>query len=401
MYLKSQGLYWKPLTFKKPHECTIFALSRLGGYFAEMRRVLAEFRRNGFVPQTVLDYGSGVGSGFWAAYERWGDKVHEYSLMDLNDNMRHFSMDLIRGRNYKGAGEFITKNVFFRRNLFPSKSKTYDLVILHRTFIEISSHEERIDLIEKLWKRTNRYLVIVDSSSLDAFKAMMSARDHILTEGTAFDLESAKEELDKRNLLDDEIIEILADRRLQEFEKFQIAKSKLPSDIKIPTRVDPGFVFAPCPHDQGCPKLGAVFNNEQSCKFNVRWKESRADGKTKSIGRDSTLTGSFSYLIMEKGQRPIGELHSRILEKKNAVHCVSCKVCTPFHGIQQFTVGRRAGPIYKQLRGIKGSYIFPFDMKFVKSGTGLIRVSSSDNDDRRVEDEFIDSKDLLESNGSS
>jgi len=37
-----------------------------------MKRVLAEFDRNGFVPEKILDFGSGIGSSFWAAYERWG-----------------------------------------------------------------------------------------------------------------------------------------------------------------------------------------------------------------------------------------------------------------------------------------------------------------------------------------
>ena len=74
-----------------------------------MRRVLAEFDRNGFVPEKVLDYGSGNGSAFcWAGYERWGlkkkfrcflnlflgDKIREYSLIDPDLSIRHFSMDL-------------------------------------------------------------------------------------------------------------------------------------------------------------------------------------------------------------------------------------------------------------------------------------------------------------------
>jgi len=37
-----------------------------------MKRVLAEFDRNGFVPEKILDIGSGIGSAFWAAFERWG-----------------------------------------------------------------------------------------------------------------------------------------------------------------------------------------------------------------------------------------------------------------------------------------------------------------------------------------
>uniref|UniRef100_A0A183BJ16 Methyltransferase-like protein 17, mitochondrial n=1 Tax=Globodera pallida TaxID=36090 RepID=A0A183BJ16_GLOPA len=69
--LASARYNWKPLKFKDKEASVIFALSRFGGYFAEMRRVLAEFDRNGFVPETVLDFGSGIGAAFWAAFERW------------------------------------------------------------------------------------------------------------------------------------------------------------------------------------------------------------------------------------------------------------------------------------------------------------------------------------------
>lgn len=61
----------------------------------------------------------------------------------------------------------------------------------------------------------------------DAFKAVMAIRDHILTEGTDFDLDAVKEALDTFNLLDEEMIELLGDSRLQQFEKYHIAKSKV------------------------------------------------------------------------------------------------------------------------------------------------------------------------------
>lgn len=149
-----------------------------------MKRVLAEFDRNGFVPEKILDIGSGIGSAFWAAFERWGkilnkfiylqfylgDNVKEYALIDPDLMVRHFSMDLLRvnlfeifhlipifkGRNLSGSGEMVSRNLFFRKELFPSPKHTYDLVILHRTLIEMPSHEERVKLVEKLWKRTKK-----------------------------------------------------------------------------------------------------------------------------------------------------------------------------------------------------------------------------------------------------
>lgn len=61
-----------------------------------MERVLAEFDRIDYVPETILDYGSGIGSAFWAANTIWGAKIRQYCLVDNNFHMRNFSMDIMR-----------------------------------------------------------------------------------------------------------------------------------------------------------------------------------------------------------------------------------------------------------------------------------------------------------------
>uniref|UniRef100_A0A915MW59 Methyltransferase-like protein 17, mitochondrial n=1 Tax=Meloidogyne javanica TaxID=6303 RepID=A0A915MW59_MELJA len=218
---------WKPLKFKDLRQATVYCLSRFGGHFAEMKRVLAEFDRNGFVPEKILDFGSGIGSSFWAAYERWGDNVQEYSLIDSDLSMRHFSIDLSRGPNYSTNGELVSKNLFFRKELFPSPKHTYDLVILHRTLIEMPSQEARKELIEKLWKRTKKYLVIVESSMPDAFKSLIKIRDFILTAGYDFDLEKTKELLYEYKAIDQDTIEMLSDKNLQTYEKYCRARELL------------------------------------------------------------------------------------------------------------------------------------------------------------------------------
>uniref|UniRef100_A0A915MCB4 Uncharacterized protein n=1 Tax=Meloidogyne javanica TaxID=6303 RepID=A0A915MCB4_MELJA len=255
---------WKPLKFKDLRQATVYCLSRFGGHFAEMKRVLAEFDRNGFVPEKILDFGK----------------------------------------------------------LFPSPKHTYDLVILHRTLIEMPSQEARKELIEKLWKRTKKYLVIVESSMPDAFKALIKIRDFILTAGYDFDLEKTKELLYEYKAIDQDTIEMLSDKNLQTYEKYCRARELLPEDVKIPTLIDPGHVFAPCPHDKRCPKIP----KKESCKFSVRWQEFRADHKTTSINKDGTNVGNFSYLILAKGERSKEkeEKHPRILKLERGHRCVNC-----------------------------------------------------------------------------
>uniref|UniRef100_A0A914KG43 Methyltransferase-like protein 17, mitochondrial n=1 Tax=Meloidogyne incognita TaxID=6306 RepID=A0A914KG43_MELIC len=370
---------WKPLKFKDLRQATVYCLSRFGGHFAEMKRVLAEFDRNGFVPEKILDFGSGIGSSFWAAYERWGDNVQEYSLIDNDLSMRHFSIDLSRGPNYSSNGELVSKNLFFRKELFPSPKHTYDLVILHRTLIEMPSQEARKELIEKLWKRTKKYLVIVESSMPDAFKALIKIRDFILTAGYDFDLEKTKELLYEYKAIVQDTIEMLSDKNLQTYEKYCRARELLPEDVKIPTLIDPGHVFAPCPHDKRCPKIP----KKESCKFSVRWQEFRADHKTTSINKDGTNVGNFSYLILAKGERSKEkeEKHPRILKLERGHRCVNCHVCTAADGLQRFIVGKRTDKIYARIRRAMPSQLLPVEFDLIKPKQALL-ISADDTKER-------------------
>ena len=162
--------------------------------------------------------------------------------------MRNFSMDLMRvcfnfkscigtrvlqGKNYSGSGEFINNNVYFRKALIPSAKTKYDLVIVHRTLIEMPSAEDRTKLIELLWQRTNkysfygvthmkltfRYLVIVESPMYESFKALLKIREHIIDSGHKFDYDYVKNALDLENKLDLELTSFLASKKISDYEK--------------------------------------------------------------------------------------------------------------------------------------------------------------------------------------
>ena len=64
--------------------------------FAEALSVLRELLRVNFTPRSVLDYGSGSCSVFWAANELWGNKVEQYQCVDPSDEMNKFAMDVLR-----------------------------------------------------------------------------------------------------------------------------------------------------------------------------------------------------------------------------------------------------------------------------------------------------------------
>ena len=51
-----------------------------------------------------------------------------------------------------------------------------------------------------------------------------------------------------------------------------------------------------------------------------------------------------------------------LFQKSTVPRCISCKVCTPFHGIQQFQLGKRGGPLYKMVKAAEKSQLLPVDV---------------------------------------
>jgi len=180
-----------------------------------------------------------------------------------------------------------------------------------------------------------------------------------------------KSALDERNLLNRELIENLSSKRISPYEKFRLVQNMLPDDFVVPTKSHPGFVYAPCPHDRVCPKI-RHHNGAIPCNFQVRWLEVRSDHKTRSMNRDGTETGQFTYVIMEKGRRPKGFYPSRILETKKAHKCVTCKICTQGNEIQRFAVSARSGAIYKRVQEARASELFPVKNEIVMTDVELL-----------------------------
>ncbi|VDO61774.1 unnamed protein product [Heligmosomoides polygyrus] len=328
--LKKAHFNWQPLAIDTREAAAAYALSRqasgafmLAPNYAELARVLDEFEGHDFSPVSVLDYGCGVGSGFWAVNERFGLKVKEFCMVDPSIMLCQLAMDVMRDKN-----GVLPSSINCRRHLVPSLQTKYDLVIAHRTLCEIGSQESRLETVASLWKRTKRFLVLIDSGTKDSFDALMEARDFLLISGSQLHLEETSELL------------------------------KVPSEIELPTALPSATVYAPCPHDLGCPKLRI-----STCTIPVRWRVIRADGKRSRYERSGTETGNISFVILEKGQRTPDDAVTRILKIRQSNGHVTCDVCTAFQGIQRLTVSKRAGVLYQRARTRKDGELFPLDMK--------------------------------------
>uniref|UniRef100_A0A0M3II03 Response regulatory domain-containing protein n=1 Tax=Ascaris lumbricoides TaxID=6252 RepID=A0A0M3II03_ASCLU len=224
---------------------------------------------------------------------------------------------------------------------------------------------ERFALLREFLIKSPQYLVIIDSDLEDSFNAIMEARDYILIAGSEVHAAEMREMLHEMNIPNgDAAVKILDDKNLTNFERFALLREFIPAEVDLPTRLPTGFVFAPCPHDQGCPKLSS--KNGSVCKFSTRWREIRADGKV-GKRRDGTAIGSFAYVIMQKGIREPVENLACLLQVVHSDKHLTCTVCTPFIGIQRFTISKRAGPIYQSVKARKPGQLLPVTIKPVAS----------------------------------
>ncbi|KAM3717165.1 Methyltransferase-like protein 17 [Dirofilaria immitis] len=360
--LRNTRYNWKPLNFKTREHAAVYTLARIAPNYAEVHFVLQEFKKIGYIPETVLDYGSGSGAAFWAAFEQWGERVKSYQLIDSNEKISQFCMDILRGSGENNGHPFVHPNISFRKFLAPSLNNTFDVIIVHRLLAELSSEESRTELLIDLWKRTNKYLVLIDGSCKSGYNALMEARDYILMAGCELHREKTRQVLMEAEVLNEGAECILSDQQLSNYMRYNLIKNMLPPNTTLPTRLEPGYVFAPCPHDQGCPKN--IEKAKDVCSFLTQWNVLRADERKQTF---STEIGSFSYVIMSKGTRPHQLSESRLLMLKHGGGHACCTVCMPFCGIQRFTISRSMGKIYKLVKNAKAGRVLPVEVKTVGS----------------------------------
>ena len=115
--------------------------------------------------------------------------------------------------------------VNFRSSLSGSLSRKYDIVIAQRILGELDSKAAHIDLVEALWKRTNHFLILIESHQNEHFAALMNARNFLLTHGYRFDHKHAEEAINTmQHINGTELRALLNDKQASEYEKYHILK---------------------------------------------------------------------------------------------------------------------------------------------------------------------------------
>ncbi|KOC61550.1 Methyltransferase-like protein 17, mitochondrial [Habropoda laboriosa] len=172
---------WAPISYDK-YTCLTYLVGRSVPEYTVLYRIFKEIVDNdkSFIPKTLFDFGSGIGTVMWSASQFWANSIKEYYCVDISSDIQKLSEYLITK-----ATPAINPNYIFYRQFLPSTSiRTYDIVVSAYSLLELLNQKARIETIMKLWQKTEQYLVIVEPGTRVGYKIINEARDFILNYGS-------------------------------------------------------------------------------------------------------------------------------------------------------------------------------------------------------------------------
>lgn len=269
-----------------------YAATHMRGRFATLVRVLGEVAHAAgtlWSPRSLLDYGSGPGTALWAAESVWRSAFQHNPLQavavepsthmtylggTILDLFRQGISDFYKNSNLESDVNAVSdgssrdlnfppplhnsfKTIKWMSRL-PNAPVQYDIVVASHVLGEVLDDRERLSVVERLWRHTGKYLVIIEPGTPAGFARVQKARSQVLN-----------------------------------------------------TEQEHGaHVTAPCPHDGVCPLLG----RQSWCHFVQRYHVNSLHRRISSSGvsqhSQKTTSGGrsykdehFSYVVLCKGPR--------------------------------------------------------------------------------------------------
>lgn len=335
--LRKRVRLWKPMKYDD-FGARGYLVGQLAADYAVVHDVFHEIQHlnPAFAPASMMDFGSGLGSCFWAAKTVWPKYFQEYFSIDISTAMHSLARLLATGGNPNGQMKFRS---FFQRDFLPSTDKIpFDLVVSAFTLMELPNSMQRLETVANLWGKTSGLLVLIESGTQAGHKAIAEARDFILM-------------------------------------------------ISKDGNQEPAQVLAPCPHDLDCPRETQALGIP--CTFQARYEEPFLTVKKQpAISR-------YSYVVL---QRP-GEIAkerewARVIRPvlRRSRHVV-CRLCCKDAQLREFVFSKRkhGRHVYRLARCSEWGDQLPLDMLPPDDeGTPLCDSCYGDVDDDTFDD--VDSK---------
>lgn len=180
--LKQRTFAWKPISFKTDYEALVYTIGRFSKEYTVLVKIFKEIaqRDPNFKPRSFLDFGSGAGTGMWAATSIWKDSIFEILNIDSSREMNDLSDLILRDGNENQ--QQILKNVFYRQFL-PASDTKYEFLLSAFSLFELNSKQNRREVLQNLWKKCDGYLVLVEEGTYAGFRLINEARDYLLSLG--------------------------------------------------------------------------------------------------------------------------------------------------------------------------------------------------------------------------
>lgn len=288
--LKRTTYHWTPIKFDEEMG-VVYMAARLAGGYAAVKRALNEIKKKdpSFAPQSLLDFGSGLGTVVWASHSCWGDTLKEMVCVDGSGPMNILAERLLKGDNEKAEPHI--KHVYFRQFLPVSPKVQFDLVTAAFTLSELKNKTDREEAVMTLWRKTRSYLVLVENGTKEGHQMLMEARDSLLKK-----------------------------------------QDKIVHDTR------PASVFAPCPHELMCPKLAG--EPVTPCNFQQLYQALPLAGRT------DQLREKFSFVILSRTEPVRSETEGvdwarLIAPVQRRTRHVHCRMCCPDGKLQHLVVTAR------------------------------------------------------------
>lgn len=275
--LKQRVYSWQPINYDQ-HKSLLYLISRSAEEFAVILKIFHEIQRRdpSFTPKSYFDFGSGVGSGVWAASELWKESIYEYYLIDASKDMNDLSDLLLRDGDVNK--EMFIKNVYHRQFL-PSRQDNYDIVLSAYSLLELQTVKSRLEVVNNLWNKAGKYLIFVESGTNAGFQVLNEVRDFLM--------------------------------HLKDVNK------------------EDAFVFSPCAHESPCPRF--ELSDGTPCNFEIKFSPLPFSGPSEHKKEH------YSYLVIKKGTRTEDSDHwPRIVRPTLYRHKhVICRMCTAEGKLQE------------------------------------------------------------------
>ena len=275
--LKQRVYTWQPIAYDQ-YKSLLYLISRSAEEYSVIMKIFQEIEKRDpyFKPKSYFDFGSGVGTGVWAASEMWNSSIYEYYLVDSSKYMNNLS-DLILRDGDVNKSMFL-RNVYHRQFL-PAQVDKYDIVLSAYSMFELPTLKNRLEVVNNLWNKAEQYLIFVESGTNAGFQVLNEIRDFLL-------------------------------------------------EVKNMKKED-SFIFSPCPHESPCPRY--KLNDGTPCNFEIAYNTLPFSGSS-MYSKDL-----YSYLVFKKGTpNEDSDRWPRIVRPTLIRHKHSiCRMCTQEGKLQE------------------------------------------------------------------